>query len=428
MSKLQINASFKTFGAFWEHGKEETKFTGSLSSRQGVVELNGVPEYKELDHKAMQAIFAEMNPAPDLQGVAAICGFTAMNHRCTLLNPLRLRNDGLAHFPTMQKLDRARYQAMRTVIGLCIESSEVDSLDNAAYYFTKIHHLFPSPWRPELIDGETKRVINNHTTDIFRFRSEALAAEVVCEVFAEENNSPQKSIVIKSVPRIRITPDNRQSVDWFARLAFRLENFFSLILGTSVEIENVQLFQGNEHGWLIQKVNGNKEKVDPQTWVRCKFEDTARALNNWLSIPKEDQLVELTFLGSLRKSKLFQETEFLTLVQSLEGFGRIRFGGTKRRQIKLDTSIKNIYDLFTHETARQLVGKCEDFKLQVIQTRDYYTHLGNRQGTSVAKSMKELFLLNKQLYAFLRGAMLINSGIGEEFFSQALVYQATRWI
>jgi hypothetical protein len=426
MRRFRIDSTFKTFGAFWEYGQPDKKFTGSISSRKGKVEFKGSPEYTELDHKAMGTIFAATNSAPDLQGSAAICGFTTMNW-CTLLNPLRLDGDGLAHFPSMQKLDRLRYRAMRTVMGLHIQSSEAKVLDGAAYYLTKIHHLLPTPWGTKMSEDRTEHTVSDRAQEVFRYRSEYLEAEVVCEVFAGGSNRCKKGLRIRPVPRIKITPQQPKSVDWFTGLAFRLENFFSLILGTSIEIKRVQLFQVGQDGWVVQKVNARKEQIDRHTWVRCKFEDIAKALEKWLAVPKDDQLIELTLLGSLRKSNLYEETEFLTLAQAVEGFGRIRFGGRKRREMKFDDLIQMTSDLFTHETAQQVVGERKLFISEVIQTRDYYTHLGNPKGASAAKTMKRLFLLNKRLHAFLRGAMLIDLGIPEEAFSQAIVYQATRW-
>lgn len=426
MSKYRIDSSFETFGAFWEYDQPDRKFTGSLSSQKGTVELEGAPQYTELNAEAMRAIFAEINSAPDLQGSAAICGFTTLN-RCTLLNPVQLSGDGLADFPTMQSVARVRYRSMRTVMGLHLESSEAAVLNGAAYYLTKIHHILPSPWRTKFTEGGTEHTVSKQAQEVFAFRSKRLGADVVCEVFAGESNRIKRGVQIKPVPRIRITPDKPQSADWLTALAFRIENFFSLILGTSVEVEHVQLFQGNQDGWVVQKVNERKEKIDRQAWVLCKSEITASALDRWLAVPRDDQPVELALLGALRKSDLFEETEFLTLAQALEGFGRIRFGGTKRRIAKYGDLIRETYNLFTPETAQKLVGECELFKQKIIQTRDYYTHLGNPMGTSAAKTLKELFLLNKRLHAFLRGAMLIDLGIPEDAFSQAIVYQATKW-
>jgi hypothetical protein len=163
MKKLRIDATFKTFGAFWDYKQQDNKSTGSISSRKGTVEFDGSPEYIEGDAEAMKAIFAEINALPDLQGSSSICGFTTMN-RCTLLNPIRLSGDGLADFPTMQKVNRIRYRAMRTVMGLHLESSGANVLDSAAVYLTKIHHLLPSPWSTKLSENKTCIPNNDHSS------------------------------------------------------------------------------------------------------------------------------------------------------------------------------------------------------------------------------------------------------------------------
>jgi hypothetical protein len=316
---------------------------------------------------------------------------------------------------------------MRTVMGLHLESSEADILDTAAYYLTNIHHLLPSPWQTKMNAETMEHVVRIGPQEVFRCKSDYLSAEISCEIFAGGKNKIKEGVRIKPITRIKISPSKQRSVDWFAKLAFRLENFFSLILGTSIEIKQVQLFQGDQDGWLIQRVNRRKEEINRQKWVRCTYEKTAYALERWLAVPENDQVIELAFLETLRKKDLYQETEFLTLAQSLEGFGRVNFGGNKRREAKFDDLIGSTYNLFAAKTAQEMVGDLDSFTKTVIQTRDYYTHLGNQKGNSAAKTMKQLFLLNKRLYAFLRGAMLISLGIPEEAFSQAIVYQATEW-
>lgn len=397
-----------------------------MSSRKGTIEFEGSPEYGEGDLRALRAVFAELGSPPDLQGKAAICGNTTAGP-CTLLNPLRLVGGGKADLATMQTWNRTRYRATRTVMGLHIESSKASVIDGAAYHFTKIYRLLPDPWHTNLTKDGMEHTFSSRTCEVFRFTSDYLQSEIVCEVRPRGGVSAKRGVQITSAPRIAITPKLPQSMDWFTALAFRLENFFSLILGTSVDIKHVQLFHGEKDGWVVQRVNGRKEKIDRQTWVRCKIEETANALERWVAIPQEDQLVELSMLGALRKSTLYPQTEFLTLAQTLEGFGRIRFGGAKRREVKFDDMIDETYSLFSSGVAQQVVGNRETFKSKILQTRDYYTHIGNPKGGSAAKTEKELFLLNKRLHAFIRGAMLADLGISEDAFFQAIIYQATMW-
>ena len=368
----------------------------------------------------------EMTSTIDLQQVNAICGLTT-DRRCTLLNSVILDGGGLTDFSSRRQVQRKLYRAMRTVMGLHLESSEAMSIDGAAYYFTKIHRVLPMPWSSQLAEQNTTHVVPWQAKEVFRFTSDELQAEVTCQVFATGSTRPMKAVSVKSVPRIKIVPNRPQSVDWFTSLAFRFENFFTLFLGTSVGLKHVQLFQRDDDGWVVQKMRLRKEKVNLQTCVRCPLQSAAGALMKWLAVPRDQQLVELNMLSMMRKSNIFTETEFLTLAQTLEGFGRIRFGGKRPRRAKVDQLIKQTYDMISSDLAHKLVGDRAEFTNKVIQTRDYYTHLGNPKGTLVAKSNKELFLLNKRLHAFLRCVMLIDLGISEDHLKEPILYQATRW-
>jgi hypothetical protein len=426
MSKYRLDESFEIIGGFWIFGQEDKKFTGTLSSRKGLVEIQTSPTYAELDDAALRASMLELSGTTDIQQINAICGFTT-DKRCTLLNSVILDGGGLTDFSSRRQVQRKLYRAMRTVMGLHLESSEAMSIDGAACYFTKIHHLLPVPWSSQMADRSTTHIVPWKAKEIFRFTSDELRAEVACEVFAGGSAKARKAVSIKSVPLVKITSQSPQSVDWFTSLAFRLENFFTLFLGTSVGLKHVQLFQSDDDGWVVQKMRRRKEKVNFQTWVRCPFPNVADALIRWLAVPPDRQLVELNMLGMVRKSDVFSETEFLTLAQTLEGFGRIRFGGKRPRQAKVDQLIQQTYDLISPDLAHKLVGDRSGFIRKVIQTRDYYTHLGNPKGTAAAKSTKELFLLNKRLHAFLRCVMLLDLGISEEHLREPILYQATRW-
>jgi hypothetical protein len=341
-------------------------------------------------------------------------------------------------------------------MGLHLDSAEAESLDGAAFYFTKIDKWLPKAGILRLTDEGMNYVSPSKALQVFKFDSTSLEAEVICEVF---------SIQMKSVPRIRITPQKRQSLDWFVSIGPRLENFFTLFLGTSVSLKAVQLFQGERNsGWLVQKWRSRREKVNYRSWVRCQPEEIVSALTKWLAVPKEQRPVEQTVLGMVRKSSLFVETEFLALAQALEGFGRLRFQGgpvqkdefktglakvkevlcglwgkdseiTKRCSDALSTAneasyaqrIEQTYDLLSGDFAVKLLGDKSQFVSRVKQTRNYFTHLGIRKQTAVTDDGGELFLLNQRLHALLRCVMLLDLGIAEDRLKEPILYQATRW-
>jgi hypothetical protein len=348
-------------------------------------------------------------------------------------------------------------------MGLHLNAAESESLDKAAFYFTKIHNWFPSPWGFHMGDENVAYSSPRKALEVFRFSSTALGAEVICEVLSHSESRAKKGVRITPVPRIRVLPLKPRSLDWFVPIALRLENFFSLFLGTSVALKAVQLFQGKDDGWFIQRRRSRQEKVYLPVWVRCQGSEMASALERWLAVPEERRPVERTVLGMIRKSSLFVETEFLGLAQALEGFGRLRFEGglipkadfkqglaklkelvcamwgnsdiTKRCCDVLNNAneasyahlIEQTYDLLSDGFSMKLLGEKAQFARTVVRTRNYFTHLGIPKGKGVVDDTKELFLLNQRLHAFLRCVMLIDLGISEETLREPILYQSTRW-
>ena len=327
MTKYRIDASFDLIGGFWHSDRPDEKLTGTLTCKNGLGQFVSSPTYTKLDDAAYREAFRNMTFDQILQPVGTILGFTT-DKNCTLLGCYALQDVGLTHFPTSEQVAAKHFRASRMVMGLHVDSPDAKSIDSAAFYFTKIHNWLPMPWRSELTVERTTYIVPTSANEPFSFCSLELSAEVVCEIFAGGSNKARKGASIKSVPRLKITPKTPQSVEWYNSLAFRIENFFTLFLGTSVAIKHIQFFQGEQAGWLVQKMRHKQEKVNLQTWVRCPPHRVSNAMAKWLAVPQAERPVEIMLLGSLRKSSVFVETEFLGLAQALEGFGRIHFRKT----------------------------------------------------------------------------------------------------
>jgi ApeA N-terminal domain 1 len=427
MKKYRVDGNFEMIGGFWKYDKPDDKFTGTLSSRNGLVEILTAPIYSDLDDDGLRnSMEKSINDGPSLRTIPAICGFTEDN-RCTLLRCLTMPGGGVTDFSTRQEVSAIRYRALRTVMGLHLESADAQSIDGGAFYLTKVRHLLPTPWTAKMEVGKTTYVVPTELKKVFSFQSVEMNAEVTCEVYAGGTSKIKKGAWIRSVPRIKVKPKHPQSVDWFVSIALRVENFFTLFLGTSVELKHVRLFQSDNDGWVVQTVRRSVEKVNFQTWVQCPFPMVEVALQKWLAVPEDKRPVELTLLAIMRKSDVFDETRFLSLAQALEGFGRIRFFSGRGKSPSFEKLIEQTYDLLGAAFAVQLLGEKGEFITKLLQTRNYYTHLGSRRGRSATKTPKELFLFNHRLQAFLRCVMLIDLGVPEDYLKEPILYQATRW-
>jgi hypothetical protein len=330
-------------------------------------------------------------------------------------------------------------------------------LTSGAFFLTNIQHWLPRPWSLNSTEEGRAYVLPAKPLLFFRFCSLVLDAEVICEVFALRMGR------IKSVPQIRIIPRVPKSLDWFFFVGSRLENFFALFLGTSVSLKSVAVSQGNDSGWLVRKMQKRKQEIRHSIWVRCQGHEMAAALAVWLATPEEKRPVEKTVLGMLRRSALFVETEFLALAQALEGFGRLHFESNlipkqefkkglsqvkdmlvkiwataeiaKRCSDALATAnepsysrrIEQAYSLLSADFALKLLGERSQFVRTVVQTRNYFTHLGIKKGKAVVDDVEGLFLLNRRLHAFLRCIMLLDLGIPEELLQKPILHQISGW-
>ncbi|HEY2237041.1 MAG TPA: HEPN domain-containing protein [Candidatus Angelobacter sp.] len=457
MKIYRLDALPNVIGAFWSPENPNEVTTGALSSLDGRLHLLASPSYRKLNADEISAAASEFGTNRKARRIDSLLGQTR-DGPCTLLYLVETLSDGLIDFVNSFQIVGERWRVGSAVMGLHIDSAESESIDGAAFYLTKIHKWLPSPTKLRMTEEGMSHISPSKALQFFRIDSTSLQAEVICEIFA--GKKPDKSF-----PRIRIIPHKPKSLEWFVSIGPRLENFFSLILGTSVSLKSVQLFQGDKKdGWLIERrARSLPEKINIQTWVQCPGSQTAEALEKWFAVPAEQRPVEKTVLGMIRKSSLFTETEFLALAQALEGFGRLRFerdlipkAEFKKGLIKLKEALAGIwgdseiakrcsdvlnsaneasygnhigqtYDLLSKEFSLNLLGDRSDFAKRIVQTRNYFTHLGIRKGIAVVDDGNELFFLNQRLHAFLRCVMLIDLGISENALREPISYQATKW-
>ncbi len=452
----RLDAIPNVIGGFWRPETPNNVVTGTLAALDGRLHLLMSPPSNRMNADEASAAASQFGTTREARRIDTLLGETK-DCPCTLLYLVETISDGVTNLPANFQVIGERWRVSSAVMGLHIESAEAESIDGAAFYFTKIHTWLPNATKLKMTEEGMCHISPSKALQVFQFDSVSLGAEVLCEVFA--GKTP-----MKSVPRVRIIPYKPKSLEWFVSIGPRLENFFSLLMGTSVALKSVQLFQGErKDGWFIKRRRSRSEKIDNQAWVSCPASQIAGALEKWFAVPDEQRPVEKTVLGMIRNSSLFTETEFLALAQALEGFGRLRFDRglipkaefkegltkvkealtelwgdseiTKRCTDVLSTAneasygqrLGQTYDLLSPEFATQFLGERTQFVQKIVQTRNYFTHLGIRKGTAVVNDGNELFFLNQRLHAFLRCVMLLDLGISENLLKEPISYQSSKW-
>lgn len=462
MKKQHLDSKIDLAGAFWPPNEPENILTGDLRTEDGKLKLFVAPQFKRLGDADMQDLLPSFSQNPSETSTGALCGETKEG-RCTLLHLHESNGRGVLNFGSNFDLNANVLIPSAAVLGLHINSSDSDEIEGAAFYLSSIRSWLPTPWTSQHANEEQTYAAPRKALNVLKFSSIALRAEIICEVFATVQTQLKKKAVIRSEPRIRIIPETPRSLNWYLDVAARVENFFTLCLGTSVVLEAIALFQEEEIGWLIQRRRASKVAVDSELFVQITNGTLTLALSNWLAVPKDEQPLEKILLGMVRVSKLFVETEFLSLAQSLEAFGRLHFNegliskadfkaGSRKIRIAIrevfgDTELskrccesvsfanessyarrlEQIYDMLTPEFAFRLLGDREALVKTLVQTRNFYTHLGIQKGASAASGPKELFLLTRKIHALLRCIILVKLGIEEWQLRDPILRQANKW-
>jgi hypothetical protein len=382
---------------------------------------------------------------------------------CSIFGLVEINRPGVLDVQSGEQLYAVRFRVWAAIVGLRLAGSTTREIDSSIFRFTDVQEWMPLAWGMDISESEIIYRLPRKALEVFCFSSLALRAEVRCELKAGSRNKTRLKTSITPIPLLRVTPTEPQSLEWFLELMPRFENFYSLFLGTSVAPREVGIIQGDSAGWLIKRQSRKRQKTNVQLWVRCPPEIIARSLANWLSVPEEERAIEKTVLGTLRKSSLFVETEFLSLAQAIEAFGRSRFNkplidsysfkqGLKqvKESIRMawtePTIVERCSQLLNHanegpfadrlqqscgmlpsEFFKQCFGQQEEFIRSIVQTRNYFTHLGIKPGARVVQEGKNLFLLNQKLSALLRCLMMIDLGVPFEYLREPIAYQAKRW-
>jgi ApeA N-terminal domain 1 len=285
----------------------------------------------------------------------------------------------------------------------------------------------------------------------------SLSAEIKVRFTAKREVRSRTSISVK------IECSSQNPLSWFVDIAYRLENFFSLFLGFSCPLKRVA-FPEFERTTTLNGGRANKRgKIEQLVIVRANQQQLTVALLKWLSFKKEFHSFESLVYGTVRRSKLFVETEFLALAQALEGFHRLTstglvtdeptFRSIRRLLLKvIDRCCQNpalkqrlreslehaneisfgsrMIDLFSRISSQNLsalIGDSVEFAKQVKATRNYLTHIGGSPRKTVLTDVSDIFQANQKLHALLRLLVFLELGISENTAFEPVYRQAKKW-
>jgi hypothetical protein len=418
--KFTIDSEIDAYGAFWEPNTPDEKFTGRLSRDENDILLITSPELKPI-------VAFDRLLAYDEKTINVLYGYTTRGI-CTLFWLQSLQSDGLNDLSQKLSIEFRRFRISLCIFGLHIPDPASALLTSACFIYSSLEYWFRTPPEQEMTRTSITVKYRYDTPAIFDLCSRAIKSRVRFDIRPELHHGASGEVQSTNEPRLTVEPNEPQSVEWFAALAYRFENFFSLILGTSVNLRALTVFENDNQGWVLRQVRHKEQKPDPVIWLRGDISHFVAPILNWLSSPEEFLPFENLVYGTIRNSSLFVETEFLSLAQALEAFHRLTDSTTvidsqsfKEIRGSIETHIdavcasspiaprlkesinhaneptfqKRIEGLLARIPEKhrdQLLGSPEKFERTLRQTRNYLTHPGIDQRGSVPKSSMHCYV------------------------------------
>ncbi len=225
-----------------------------------------------------------------------------------------------------------------------------------------------------------------------------------------------KEICLKQSPFIRVKPHSKIHFnDYHRRISYPLQNFLSLAVGKAVHplVLKGKSEEYDEEVFVYYPIR-NSSQVSRQTYLTdmlFSFQDISddfdKYLDKWLF--KYDQLrpVFNLFFGKIYNDEMYLQHEFLSLIQALESYHRLRIGGIYllscdyelvydallsaippvQREFKesLEHRLKYLNEFSLQRRLKEILRGCESlidlvildsnrFVETVVNTRNFLTH------------------------------------------------------
>lgn len=459
----RLDSQFSLMGAFWLPEIPERVQSGMLTSDERQIVFSTSPDYSR---------GIKVEDISDLLSFRLGTKFSVMHgyvedFPCTLCEVMEIDRPGITDFQHGQSLSAKSYRAALCVSRMHLGGIDDRCLTSARYTFTALNEWLPSTvienWNEEAIVLTLPAVAREFAS----FSIPANRVSVCIRLHSELQNAEEAGRVARSIPEIEVRSPEPESLSWYLDAGNRLENLFSVLIGSSLAIRTIFIHRGDEGGTVIMKKHSNPQAFDLLTCVRCTASQAAQSIATWLSEPPGFRSVENVALGVLRRGKLFIETEFLSLAQSLEGFHRATTKPPRIDKSSLRRVRKQVSDLLQGEGIElalqqricmgmmqaidptfkvRLTELCQqlspillmrmgiqlpDFIDDVANSRNFYTHTGKSDlevRKKPALTGKQLFLLNQKLRALLRAVLLLHIGVPEAQFSEVIARTAMQWL
>lgn len=455
--KFKLRSQFDVNGIFWNPEQPDEKFPGRLVRNGSDIDLISSPTITNtVDPAHMRGILI-----PETEWIHVLHGFAP--EPCTLLGLQSFGPSGMSNFEWDYSLSYRSFKVSACIFGVHTGDELQPSLTSARLAFSGLKSWLPFRPSVENSDETFKITYQKNSPPLIDMNSSAIKSRIKLDVFPRLDQKQSGEYKSTHEPCVIIEPEDAQSLSWFLELGYRFENFFSLLLGSSVGLLSIAVTFDGKTGWFVRRPRSRVKKPDPRIWVRCDGTQLASAILRWLETLEAFRPFEALAYGTVRNSKLFVETEFLSLAQAIESFHRVTDNAVMVEQVefekilaslhknihtlcgdsdiasRLDESVRyanepnfreritRLFSRISQQNLQRLLGDPGEFEQTLRQTRNFFTHAGIKKQSKVVTDPRDMFLFNQKLHALLRLLVLIHLGLPERLATEAAIAQSSRW-
>ena len=274
-----------------------------------------------------------------------------------------------------------------------------------------------------------------------------------------------RSFSISSTAFISIVPRDAQTLDWFREVADRCRHFLTFAMGQSVDYREFVLDLGeiehapgikyaHEANYLFAHRPTTSPRIPRSEEMILPFQamppDLLKVvITKWFEMSDGLQTVVELFLTLYYNPDLLLRFQFLSLMQALESYARMRQTGdyleatdfdnikskvmdsiplgtpcdfmdsfTRRVQYANQYSLRKRFGILFNSIDKNIVklisDKHKDFIKLVVDTRNYFTHLSKESKYTALLDPSKLFEATHRLKIFLAVLLLKELGINDD--------------
>jgi HEPN superfamily Apea-like protein/ApeA-like protein len=411
---------------FGDAERPTERFSGHLRTDRGKIELTSAPAPAGAEMLAA-ILGTHHSPAPP-----AVIHGTTMRGACTLLGLTALSGENFLG-ATGEGFTSQKLCADACVMGLHLPNETSPALTSATLTYAGIEG-----W----VKAQRVIAFNEESTSLTYFK--AVPIIDLCLVSDKTHLLVESSyrVTVRTKGRdtarseldFTLEPHSHQTFEWLIDAAVRFENFLCACVGNSVRLKTARFTADRGAGWVVRPRSGKAGKPHPQNWIRCNSSQLAAALTSWFGSSRHLAPFENLIYGTIRRTSLAVETEFLSLAQAVESFHRLtgsssliethKFANIRQSMADaidacctgpIATRLKEAINFANEPSFRnpidelmarlppalvdKLLGDPREFGQTLRQTRNYPTHPGTKTGSKVVVDAADLFLMNQKLHA-----------------------------